>query len=100
MSSVITPQIRLNEKGGDKVRISLRNKMLAGLLAMMAGCLAGSAQGQAAGPEPMKLHVGDTAPEFKLQYFDGHDLKDVHLSDYRGKKNIVLAFYIFAFTGG
>jgi peroxiredoxin len=24
----------------------------------------------------------------------------VKLSDYRGKKNVVLAFYIFAFTGG
>jgi peroxiredoxin len=24
----------------------------------------------------------------------------VKLGDYRGKKNVVLAFYIFAFTGG
>jgi hypothetical protein len=44
--------------------------------------------------------VGDVAPDFKLQYFDGNDLKDVKLSDYRGKKNVVVAFYIFAFTGG
>jgi peroxiredoxin len=36
----------------------------------------------------------------KLQYFDGKDLKDVTLSQYRGKKNVVLAFYVFAFTGG
>jgi len=48
----------------------------------------------------LKLHVGDMAPDFKLQYFDGNNLKDVRLSDYRGKKNVVLAFYIFAFTGG
>jgi hypothetical protein len=83
------------------VRISVRRKTLAALLlAMTAGCLCGPVQGQAAGPEPMKLRVGDAAPEFKLQYFDGKDLKDVHLSDYRGKKNVVLAFYIFAFTGG
>jgi len=27
-------------------------------------------------------------------------LKDVSLHDFRGKKNVVLAFYIFAFTGG
>ncbi len=46
------------------------------------------------------LKVGDSAPEFKLQYFDGTDLKNVNLSDYRGKKNVVLAFYVFAFTGG
>jgi AhpC/TSA family len=44
--------------------------------------------------------VGDTAPDFTLKHFDGNDLKDVKLSDYRGKKNVVLAFYIFAFTGG
>ena len=44
--------------------------------------------------------VGDTAPDFTLKYFDGGNLKDVKLSDYRGKKNVVLAFYIFAFTGG
>jgi hypothetical protein len=48
----------------------------------------------------LKLRVGDMAPDFKLQYFDGNDLKDVRLSDYRGKKNVVLAFYVFAFTGG
>jgi AhpC/TSA family len=51
-------------------------------------------------PPPPKLKVGDIAPDFKLQYFTGDDLKDVKLSDYRGKKNVVLAFYIFAFTGG
>jgi Zn/Cd-binding protein ZinT len=44
--------------------------------------------------------VGDVAPDVTLKYFDGSDLKDVKLSDYRGKKNVVLAFYIFAFTGG
>ena len=49
---------------------------------------------------PPALKVGDVAPDFKLQYFDGNDLRDVTLSQYRGKKNVVLAFYIFAFTGG
>jgi hypothetical protein len=44
--------------------------------------------------------VGDLAPDFKMQYFDGHDLKEVSLGDYRGKKQVVLAFYVFAFTGG
>ena len=44
--------------------------------------------------------VGDLAPDFKMQYFDGHDLKDVTLAQYRGKQQVVLAFYIFAFTGG
>lgn len=49
---------------------------------------------------PMKLKVGDTAPDFTLLAFDGKDLKKVSLQDYRGKKNIVLAFFVFAFTGG
>lgn len=44
--------------------------------------------------------VGDLAPDFKLQYLDEHGLKDVSLSQYRGKQQVVLAFYIFAFTGG
>lgn len=44
--------------------------------------------------------VGDVAPDFTLKYFDGNDLKDVALSQYRGKKNVVVAFFIFAFTGG
>lgn len=51
-------------------------------------------------PDSVNLKIGDQAPDFKLQYFDGNDLKDVSLSQYRGKKNVVLAFYIFAFTGG
>jgi AhpC/TSA family protein len=51
-------------------------------------------------PSPMRLNVGDMAPDFKLQYFDGSNLKDVSLSQYRGKSNVVVAFYIFAFTGG
>ena len=44
--------------------------------------------------------VGDLAPDFKLQYLDKDGLKDVTLAQYRGKQQVVLAFYIFAFTGG
>ena len=77
-------------------------KRIAGLLLGM--CLAASVcwpgRTLAAGPEALKLKVGDSAPNFKMEYFDGKDVKDVSLSDYRGKKNVVLAFYIFAFTGG
>jgi hypothetical protein len=49
---------------------------------------------------PMKLKVGDTAPDFSLLSFDGKELKKVSLQDYRGKKNVALAFFVFAFTGG
>jgi peroxiredoxin len=44
--------------------------------------------------------VGDMAPDFTLKYFNEGKLQDMKLSDYRGKKNVVLAFYVFAFTGG
>jgi hypothetical protein len=44
--------------------------------------------------------VGDVAPDFTLKYFDGKDLKEVSLAQYRGKKNVVVAFFVFAFTGG
>ena len=49
---------------------------------------------------PMELKVGDMAPDFTLLAFDGKDLKKVWLRDYRGKKNVALAFFVFAFTGG
>jgi hypothetical protein len=73
------------------------------LLRWMAACLvlASVTQLYAADKAPVReLKVGDIAPDFKMQYFDGNDLKDMTLSQYRGKKNVILAFYIFAFTGG
>lgn len=73
---------------------------LAFLALVVAPFFVRPAVAQAQAPAPLKLQVGDMAPDFKLQYFDGNDLKDVKLSEYRGKKNVVLAFYIFAFTGG
>jgi cytochrome oxidase Cu insertion factor (SCO1/SenC/PrrC family) len=47
-------------------------------------------------PQP-KIKVGDTAPDFTLTDQNG---KKVSLHDFKGKKNVALAFYIFAFTGG
>ena len=44
-----------------------------------------------------QLKVGDMAPDFTLPDQDG---KPVKLSDFRGKKSVVLAFYVLAFTGG
>jgi cytochrome oxidase Cu insertion factor (SCO1/SenC/PrrC family) len=79
----------------------LRSFLVGGLLllALQVAPLSNTVSGQT-GPESLKLKVGEEAPDFTLRYFDGNNLKEVHLSDYRGKKNVVLAFYIFAFTGG
>jgi len=41
------------------------------------------------------LRVGDVAPDFELRTHKGGTVK---LSDFRGKKNVVLAFHPLAFT--
>jgi hypothetical protein len=76
---------------------TLAASLLAGMLAIAT---ATPLFAQADKTAPGMPKVGDVAPDFTLKHFDGNDLKDVKLSDYRGKKNVVLAFYIFAFTGG
>jgi peroxiredoxin len=48
-------------------------------------------------PGKTTLKVGDMAPDFTLPSTTGQPVK---LSDFRGKKNVVLAFYPAAFTGG
>jgi hypothetical protein len=73
---------------------------------LLAGTLAAPANPAIAKSQPSQgtansmPKVGDMAPDFNLKYFDGNDLKDVSLNQYRGKKNVVVAFFIFAFTGG
>lgn len=59
------------------------------LLQLLAGA------GRAA-PLP-KLRPGDAAPDFALKDQNG---QQVSLHDFRGRKTVVLAFYVFAFTGG
>ena len=48
-------------------------------------------------PPPPAVKVGDIAPDFTLTDQNGNK---VSLHDFKGKKNVALAFYIFAFTGG
>lgn len=76
-------------------------------LAMLLLTLAFSVQGQGqektsvatSQPAPPKTHlkVGQQAPDFTLTDTAG---KPVKLADFKGKKNVVLAFYVLAFTGG
>ena len=43
------------------------------------------------------LAIGDKAPDFTLPDQNGNKIS---LSQFLGKKNVVLAFYVLAFTGG
>lgn len=50
-----------------------------------------------------KISVGEPAPDFELTATGdtagkGQARKKIKLSDYKGKKNVVLAFYPAAFT--
>ena len=73
---------------------------LLSLILLPSSLLQAQDKSQKKEPAPMKLKVGDTAPDFTLLAFDGKDLKKISLQDYRGKKNVALAFFVFAFTGG
>ena len=66
----------------------MRALMAAGLMtALSMGVMAQSAE----------LKVGDPAPNFKLQATDG---KTYQLSDFKGKKAVVIAWFPKAFTQG
>jgi len=66
--------------------------------------LALSALGVAAFAQPAPQHTnlkqGDMAPDFTIAGRMNTSGKDIKLSDYRGKKVVVLAFFPAAFTGG
>jgi cytochrome oxidase Cu insertion factor (SCO1/SenC/PrrC family) len=64
--------------------------------AQQAGASPQQQQQQPSAPQT-HLKVGDRAPDFALTDTEGQTVK---LSDFRGKKNVVLAFYVLAFTGG
>lgn len=63
--------------------------MIATLMLCALPTLAPAADGQ--------LKVGDAAPEFEMQGSDGVTYK---LSDFKGKRAFVLAWFPKAFTGG
>lgn len=66
--------------------------LLSGLL-----CAAGIYAQQAFTPPHTNLKVGDMAPDFTLTSTTG---QKVTLSSFRGKNNVVLAFFPAAFTAG
>jgi cytochrome oxidase Cu insertion factor (SCO1/SenC/PrrC family) len=64
---------------------------------VLLAVLNGVALAQQKPPGKTHLKVGDAAPDFTLRATDGKAYK---LSDFKGKKNVVLAIYVLAFTGG
>ena len=44
----------------------------------------------------MTVEIGDEAPDFELE---DQDRRRVRLSDFRGRKNVVVVFYPLSFTG-
>jgi hypothetical protein len=76
----------------------MKRLLAASLLLGLAPTL-GFTPAQTEKPEVAKvsLKVGDNAPDFSLL---SDQWKTVKLSDFRGKKNVFLAIYVLAFTGG
>lgn len=72
--------------------------MKRGLIFLAALALAA---GLAAAQKPVIAHtnlkVGEPAPDFTLL---SDQWQPVKLSDFRGKENVILAFYVLAFTPG
>lgn len=77
----------IQDKGGTSVASPFRRLMHGMAFALIFAAVSAAA--------PLK--VGDKAPDFTLPDQNGNKVK---LSDYLGKKNVVLAFYVLAFTGG
>ena len=63
----------------------------------LAGFVLAAATAAYAQPGPVELKVGDQAPNFKLQASDG---KTYSLSDFAGKRAVVIAWFPAAFTKG
>jgi len=68
-------------------------------VALYSAAMAATLFGQAVQPGHTQLKVGDMAPDFELPATSPPRSK-VKLSDFRGKSNVVLAFFPAAFTGG
>jgi hypothetical protein len=77
---------------------TMKRVLAACLVFAMAPALPSApAQNQKPDVAKLSLKVGDAAPDFTLL---SDQWKTVKLSDYHGKKNVFLAIYVLAFTGG
>jgi hypothetical protein len=72
----------------------MKSLVVVGLVALAVKAFAQTA------PPHTNLKPGEMAPDFTIAGRMNTSGKDIKLSDYRGKKNVVLAFFPAAFTGG
>src|SRR5258708_17762920 len=81
--------------------VALRKRLIGILLLILSlASVAAFGQEKKKDAEPLKIKVGDLAPDFTLLEYDGSKIKPVSLHDFKGKKSVALAFFVFAFTGG
>jgi hypothetical protein len=73
-------------------------KYLPALAVAAITATAAFSQGVTPGKTPLK--VGDMAPDISVDAKATSNRQAVKLSDFRGKKNVILAFFPAAFTGG
>ena len=84
----------------------LRRTVAFAFVACLLTSALASGQTPGAAPPPPSVKVGDTAPDFTANYLTAadangkRDRKAVKLSEFRGQKNVVLAFFPAAFSPG
>jgi peroxiredoxin len=69
----------------------IRRALAVGLAALLAVVIPAAWAQQAPANQTSTLKAGDTAPDFSLADQNGNT---VRLSDFRGKQNVVLAFFV------
>ena len=75
----------------------MRNGVILAAVLMMSTGANGQTPAAGAPAQSVELKAGDPAPDFSLQGSDGKTYK---LSDYKGKKAVVLAWFPKAYTSG
>src|SRR5947209_17717477 len=84
----------------------MRTVSLAFALCLLTTTVAGAQAPSATPPPPPSVRTGDVAPDFTANYLTAadangkRDRKAVKLSEFRGQKNVVLAFFPAAFSPG
>src|SRR5947208_2925202 len=84
----------------------MRSVSLAFALCVLTTTVAGAQAPSATPPPPPSVRTGDVAPDFTANYLTAadangrRDRKTVKLSEFKGQKNVVLAFFPAAFSPG